>query len=95
MAEFVFTIKYNQMKENLYSKMTVKELKNNISLCKALALVTTLVTILMLLYYFYKTTFGNGTSMSIGLPIFTGVLVFVCIKIQNTIEAELNKREHQ
>ena len=83
------------MEENPYSKKTVEELKTSIILLKGLAFIGTILTTLILLYYFYKTTFGNGTSMSIGLPIFTGVLVFWCIKNLNTVKTELNKREHQ
>ena len=83
------------MEENPYSKKTVDELKFISDLSKGLALIGTVLTTLMLLYYFYKITFGNGTSMSIGLPIFMGILVFWCTKRSNTIEAELNKREQQ
>ena len=83
------------MEENPYSKKTVEELKFIIGLSTGLALVGAVLTTLMLLYYFYKITFGNGTSMSVGLPIFTGVLVFWCTKRSNTLKAELNKREHQ
>ena len=82
------------MEENPYSKKTVEELKTSIILLKGLAFIGTILTTLILLYYFYKTTFGNGTSMSIGLPIFTGILVFWCTKNLNTTKAELNKREH-
>ena len=82
------------MKENSYSGQTVKELKFLVGLSKGLALISAVLTISMLVYYFYNITFGKGTSLSIGLPIFTGILGFWCIKNLNTVKAELNKREH-